>query len=144
MDDRPVQQGDLGVEDAVQDPPGHLLGVLGDDPRQDDQERVGLVTAHAIVRAALLADALGGDDQHVVADVLPVALVDRLEVVDIQGDQAERGLCAAGPLQLAARELDEGFLVQHPRQRIVHRHPLERVPGDGRMFGHTQDAYPDP
>ena len=106
-----VEQGDVGVENSFQDALGDLFGILPDDPGQDDQEHVPFVAPDPVVRPALLADPPGDDRQHIVADIRPIFLVDLLQVVDIQSDQAERSLRPTGAFQLAARENEECLLV---------------------------------
>ena len=95
------------------------LGELERAPRagvgQDDRE---LVAAHPVgdVRAASGGpDRLGQGLQALVAGLVAVGVVDRLEVVEVEQDQRQRHPGAAHALQLARDVLVEGAVVAQAR-----------------------------
>ena len=47
-----------------------------------------------------------------------MALIDRLEVVEVEGDQGERLPLQCGPLQLAAQDLLEPSVVRELGERV--------------------------
>ena len=85
-------RGAIGVRDAVRELPlerqtaEHRLGGARGTAAQDDCELVAADAAHDVAPDAVLKCA-GERDQHLVADRVPVRVVHRLEVVEVQQQQ---------------------------------------------------------
>ena len=60
--------------------------------------------------------------QALVAGLVAVRVVDRLEVVDVEEDEGQRHAGAAHALQLAGDVLVEGAVVAQARERVGDRH----------------------
>src|SRR5215212_4135798 len=83
-----IEQCDIGIENAFEDAVCNLFSILTDHAREHDQEYVMFIPSHTVVRTALLTDHLCNDAEDVIPNVLAIFLVDCLEVIDIQSDQA--------------------------------------------------------
>ena len=94
---------------------------------QQRHELVAAVAGRDVDLANAAADGVGDAPQDLVAGDVAEAVVDRLQVVEIQHDQAERpaGPVAARDLALEGRE-EEGPVVQ-AGERVHGRHPDRRV-----------------
>ena len=64
----------------------------------DDDEFLAAIAAGQIDAADIGGDAVGEFLEHFVADVVAVAVIDRLEVVDVENEEGERLARAAGRL----------------------------------------------
>ena len=64
--------------------------------------------------AKLRADPL----EHPIAEWMPVALIDRLEIVEVEGDEGEGLLFQRGLVQLATQDLLEPAVVGELGQRV--------------------------
>jgi uncharacterized protein (DUF2236 family) len=74
---------------------GEQRGGLG-DAAHDDEELLAAHPQHRVLRAHARAQPFGHGDQHGVARGVAVEVVDGLEVVEVDGQQAERAVGAAG------------------------------------------------
>ena len=63
-------------------------------------------------------------DQHVVADAVPVPVIDGLEMVEVKHEHAEGATEPRGPLRLTTHRLAQMPQVAQPSQRIGDRQPL--------------------
>jgi hypothetical protein len=110
----------------------HRLGQRGLEPRRERRDLVGiagvleddgeLVPAHAgrqVGGADALAQAAGDLDQHDVARLVAVGVVDRLEVVEVQHQQAHRDPASPGSGEGLLEPVGEGAAVGQARQRVV-------------------------
>ena len=104
--------------DLIPHPLGDLVGGVRIGPRQDQGEFLaaragrGVAIAHRV--AKLGTHAL----EHPVAEGMPMALIDRLEVVEVEGDQGDSLPLQCGPLQLAAQDLLEPSVVRELGERV--------------------------
>jgi len=74
---------------------------------QHDHELVACVACKELLAANALADQGRELAQHEIAGQVPLAVVDRLEVVHVEEQQRERSLVALSACDLAVRELLE-------------------------------------
>ena len=111
------------------DAPTHALGELfGHALRhaaQDQAELFATVAAHQIGGARAFEQLLGHFLDHAVADQVAVAVVDDLEVVDVDHHAAQRLLGAPGFGQRRFQRSVEGAPVQAAAKRIARRQPFQ-------------------
>ncbi len=74
---------------GVDHPPGHGQRRGGVGGGQEDQELLAADTADHVIRAGDRTDQGGQGSEHVIASRVPVALVDRLEVVHVQSQDGK-------------------------------------------------------
>ena len=74
---------------------GGLFGIAYAGARQDDGELLAAVTRDNIHFAHFAAEHFGHAPQHFVARLMPVPIVERLEVIDIGHDEREGASLAA-------------------------------------------------
>jgi hypothetical protein len=104
---------------------------LGEDHRagerrlgQHDGELVAAVAGGAVLAPAVLVQQRGDALQHGVAGEVAVAIVHRLEVVDVEQQHRERVAVAAAACELALERVLERPAIAHLREP-VERHRLE-------------------
>ena len=85
-----------------------------------------------VVGAQGRLDALGHRDQHLVAGAVAVAVVDRLEAVEVE---VEHGDEAPGPVQLAGQALEELGPVGQVRSGCRGGRRARAAPGSGAARG---------
>ena len=93
----------------------------------DHDELVAAEAGHGVAGPHGRAQALPDLDQHVVARRVAVAVVDLLEVVDVDEEHAGRHLRALGPGERMLEPVAQQRAVGEPGQRVVQRlvaHPL--------------------
>ena len=95
---------------------------------EDDGELLAAIAAGGIGRPQPVLQDGCHRPQHFVADDMSVAVVDLLEVIDVDEQKRERALIALGPLYLQIEPLVEGPPVQEASQRVRVHQPLE-LPG---------------
>jgi hypothetical protein len=97
------------------DPRAHALGevegALEIGAREDDGELLAAVAGRLVDLARLLAQHRGHRGEHPVAGLVAVGVVDRLEVVDVEHDQADARLEAPRALDLVGQRLLEAPVV---------------------------------
>ena len=103
-----------GPPDPLGGPDGALLGVRAGD---QDGELVAAEAGHQVARPHRVGEPLGHDAQQLVADVVALRVVDRLEAVQVQEQHADLGA--------VQRHLQRGLDLR-PEQRPV-RQPGEPV-----------------
>ena len=94
-----------------------LGGVVGQQPG----ELLAADAPDGVDRPRGAGDPRGGLGQHAIAGRMAVDVVDRLEVVEVDDDQAQRAAVARAALGLGRQPLAERALVQQPRQPVVRR-----------------------
>src|SRR5690606_17579527 len=109
--ERPVR--DAGPDALGEHGPGPRVG-----PRQQDHELLAAVPGRDVAAAYPRADPPRDSAQHVVADEVAEAIVDRLEMVDVDHQARERSLLAAAPRELLLEAGLEIVPVAPARQRI--------------------------
>src|SRR6266536_6215186 len=109
--DRPGGDGPL-------EPSVELVGVRECRLREDDRELVAADPALDVGRADDLADALGGLGEHAVAGEVPDAVVDRLEVVEVEDDEGEVAVVAVRAGDLAGERVVEVAPVVQAGERV--------------------------
>ena len=67
---------------------------------------------------------MGDPAEDLVAGRVPVGVVDLLEAVEVEEDEAEVAAVAAAALELAAEHLVEVAVVVEPGERVLNREPL--------------------
>lgn len=91
-----------------------LFGVLSDHAWQDKKEEIIFITGNAVIRTAFLADGLRDNVQHIIANLLAVALIDGFEIINIQRDRLGKTV-SVGRAPVPRGYCQEGFLVQSVR-----------------------------
>ena len=104
-------------------PPRHARGVAA--AGQQQRELVGAEARHRLPFRDALQQAVGDRRQHLVARLVPAAVVDRLEAVEVERQQGARPVAAAQPGQPAAQPLDEELPVGQAGHRVVEGQPLD-------------------
>jgi hypothetical protein len=115
------------VANALGDPQGLVLP----GARQQQDELVAAVARHDVVGAHLGAQVVGHAAQVVVAGLVPLEVVDPLEVVEVDDHARQRVLVAAGVGDLLAHAHLHRPVVHQPRQRVGARRLLELLVGLG-------------
>ena len=105
----------------VAQPVGRHEGVRGLRVGQDDGELVAADAEGAVAVAQGVADAVGHADEEAVAGGMAFAVVDDLEVVEVDEQQRDRHLVASVELQLAVQLLLEGAMVAEAGETVVQR-----------------------
>ncbi len=108
------------LDDAVR---AALVVPLGDQ----QHELVAPGARDSVPVAHARDETLAGDAQQPVADVVAEAVVDQLEVVEIDEGDAERALVTVRERELLVEPVLEQVAVGEPRQRVVVRLVLELV-----------------
>src|SRR5439155_11683696 len=94
------------------------FGVDGGRLRQHDRELVAANTARDVRRADDVANPLGGLGEHPVTREVAYAVVDRLEVVEVEHDQRQLAAVAVRTGDLARQRLVEVAAVVQPGERV--------------------------
>ncbi|KGC54198.1 hypothetical protein DO65_5959 [Burkholderia pseudomallei] len=134
----------VDAERCVRDRGPHPLGDaarrVGEHARQQHHEFLAADARDVVVRANR-GEALAHEiAQHDVADLMAVVVVDRLEVVEIEREQRERGAVAFRARDLRLHLLDELAPVGRARQRIGGREVLELLIGALELLQHALGA----
>ncbi len=119
--------------DPLDDPAAQAAQrVAVDEARHDQKELVAAHPRHAVVRPRHLAELERRDPKHVVAGRVAVGVVDVLEQVEVELDEAERNRGNGGPLRgRAARKADRHLgpaPVVKAGERVGERLRLCRLP----------------
>ena len=93
---------------------------------QDQHEFLAAVAADQVAGPQVARDDLGHPAQHDVATLVPVAVVDHLEMVDVDEGDAQRPFVAGGSLDLGEQLRQERLPVVDAGQ-AVDRRPVVRV-----------------
>ena len=127
---------DRGLGEALEQPLGER-GRVGLAPALDEHgELVAAEARHGVARARGRAEAARHLQQHLVADVVPEAVVDLLEPVEVdeqQRDRCARALPARQRLlepvaeERAVGEAGEAVVERLPRELLLERDPLADV-----------------
>ena len=86
---------------------------------QQPGELLAADPADGVDRARLARDPRGGLGEHAVADRMAVLVVDGLEVVEVDDDEAERAAARGEAVGLLAQALGERALVEQARQAVA-------------------------
>ena len=118
---RLLERWDAPLADQPTDAFGDEHGFGDRGLRQDHRELLTAVaTQH--VRAARAIDDRGSDRlDHAIADRVAVAVVDRLEVIDVADDQRDRVAVALGAAVLFFDALVEVAAIEQPGQAVADR-----------------------
>ena len=116
--------GGLGL-DPVAEPFGRLRGALEVHLGQQDAEFFAAVAADDVRLPCQVLEQLGDVPQHLVADAMPVPVVDPLEVVDVDHDAGERVVVALRAAPLGFERGEEAAAVHAAGQRVGRRQRLE-------------------
>ena len=138
--------GDAGTQFLRQGDGCRQGRVLG-----NHHELLAAVAIQVVAEAGVAANQVGHFQQHLVAGDVPVHVVDLLEIVDIQDQQARRGIAAQEdgghvvelavlrpPVAGAGQRVQVGHIPQHPLLA-----PVGQGKGVGQQNGHRQ-GQPDP
>ena len=107
-----------GVEHASR----HRLWRLGCRVLEQDRELVSTQPRGRVGRPQGTAETVPDGDEQLVAGAVPEAVVDRLEVVEIQEEDRQREVAQpAGPIERVLDPIGEERPVGEPGQRIVQR-----------------------
>ena len=126
-----LQLGQLGF--------GGLSRAVG----EDDDELVAGVADAEVVRAQRTLQGERDFAQRVIADMMPVVVVDALERVDVHHDQRDLALQALGARELARQVDEHRAAVRERRQRIGQRIFLRLLEHD-RVVDHGARLLRDP
>ena len=86
--------------------------------RQDQRHLLTTVPGRGVDIAGVLAEHARDVLEHDVTLRMPECVVDRLEVVDVEHDQADRVLVSTNLLDLGAQQLLEAPVVGEPRELV--------------------------
>ena len=121
-----------GVAQAVR----HQIGIVDAGIRQHDDEFLAAEPPDQIGLAQVRLRGPGEDLQHLVADRVAEAVVDRLEMVEVDQQHADRTVARDLLLQQGLGVLQEGAAVEQAGERIDHRGGL--VPQLGALLRHRE------
>src|SRR5690606_7407065 len=111
LTDRDAEVSGLGEErqtlDLARQPPGNLLGQRGFAAGKDRRELLATDTTEQIARAQGGRRRACYPRQHLIAHLMPVGVVDLLEVIDIQQQERQGTATLAGVFELRAGLLEE-------------------------------------
>ena len=108
----------------------HERGVLGlGDLRQDHDELVATETSQCVLAPQTARQPAGHVDEHLVSHIVAEAVVDDLEIVEVEEQHGQRGGAAPGPNQRLLHAVGEEKSVGEPGQRVVVREVLETLLG---------------
>ncbi len=96
--------------------------------RKDDRELLASDSADDVGRPNRRAEDIGHFEEHLVADAMPVDVVDLLEVVEVEHDERDGVVLGRGPDELLPEPIVEGAVVVEAGQRIGRSLMLERCP----------------
>ena len=122
-----VGQRQLERLDPPPDALGELVGALEVGLRQRDGHLLAAVAGGLVDVTRGLAQDAGDLAQHHVALQVAVGVVDLLEVVDVEHDQAELVVVAAGALDLRRHDLLEAAVVEQPGELVGDRLAGDRL-----------------
>ena len=94
-----------------------LVGIV----LQQDPELVAADPRYRVARPTLELQALGGRDQQLVPSVVPEAVVDRLEAIQVQQEDRRSAARARGTRERVIDAVAEDRAVRQPGERIVER-----------------------
>lgn len=100
---------------------GYRERTIGADAREHQRELLPTDPAHHIVGARLRVELFGDHSEGGVALRVPVGVVDRLEVVDVEHDHRNHAVLAAGALDLLRQPVVQAAMVGHASKGIVCR-----------------------
>src|SRR5919106_3528386 len=103
---------------------GHGQAALQVGLGQDEHELLAAVAGEGVDVADAAGDPAPELDQHLVAPLVAEAIVDQLEVVDVQHEQGQDAAEAAGALDLLLEAAFEVAVVPGPGERVGDRQPL--------------------
>jgi hypothetical protein len=129
VDHQQALAGGDGLGDRVGEALGQGLGGL--DAQQvlaEDDELIAAVAGDRVAVADLAAKARGDADEQLVADLVSVLVVDRLEAVEIDEEDPEAGPLTAEAGERDAEAVHQELSVRQAGQRVVHRAVLELAP----------------
>src|SRR5205814_6047120 len=106
-------------------PLGEVLRALDVRAREEDRELLAAPARDVVNLSYRLEDGLGELPQDEVAGRMPVAVVDRLEVVEVGEDQRERIAEPLGPPQLLPQDLMAPAAVREAGQAVAGRLALD-------------------
>src|SRR3954453_5019587 len=92
---------------------------------QQDDELLSAHPAAEVALAGLFPEDLTEPNQDLVAGVVPELVVDRLEVIDVEGDEADWRVVATGAGQLRSGSLDESAAVEQAGETVDASFPGE-------------------
>src|SRR5438874_1491285 len=97
--------------DPLADPAGEVLRAFEPGFREQDDELLPAVARNDVDLPDLLADAVGNLDEYGVADLMPVLVVDLLEMVEVEHQQRQRPMEPRGAVDLSGQRLLEEAVV---------------------------------
>jgi hypothetical protein len=121
----PCGPGRARLADVLQDALGNGQRVVVARARQQHAKLLATEAAHGVVRTQQQLHRLCKRDQHTVAFKVPQAVVDLLEVVQIQHQQDQRLVLGAGVRKGGFGALQEHAAVDHARQRVGAGHAVQ-------------------
>ncbi len=95
-------------------------------PFDDDRELVAAESGHRVTGTNGVQQAVGRTDQQFVPNRMTEAVVDQLEVIEVDRDNANRAAVALAQLHGMVESLVEQGAVGQPGQRVA-----QRLVGDG-------------
>src|SRR3990167_6346663 len=110
------------LHQRLPDPLGTCPRLLQAGIRKNRQKLLAAPARNQILAAQLSLDRVRHLHQHLVADLVAVAVVDELEVIDIQQQQPDGMPAALKACQLLLGQIEHMPAVEQPRQRIGGRH----------------------
>ena len=115
--------GDFGEVGAHADIEGARRGVVG--VRHQDAELLAAVAADQVARADGRLQRAGDEGERAVAGVVPLGVVDELEVIEVDHQDRDRMAVADAHRHLGRRQAHPGAPVEHAGEAVDGREALE-------------------
>jgi hypothetical protein len=132
--DRPPQRAALISEhvrlDLLTSPLGERHRRVENRTRKDDEEFLSPVASHAVDFPCRFTEQLGELAEYLIADLMAVAVVDFLEMIQVEKRHRKRLVQPRRVLEHLAQALLEVTPVVDAGERIGDRHATELVVGD--------------
>jgi hypothetical protein len=107
-----------GLGDGASQLVGDLLGIVAPGLRQENNELLTAITDGEVGSPDAGQHGAGNVLQHLVPHLVPIGVVDALEVVDVGEDERDGQLGALGTTQLAQQDALQETAVGQPGERI--------------------------
>ena len=142
--DRDVARGERpGTFELPHDPLGDQRGSL-ERLLQHDPELVATESSDGVDLAQRVTKPPGDVDENLVSGLVAKRVVHRLETVEVQVQDRDRGSLPAGSSERMFQLLHEQRAVRQPGERVMEREILQLVPAQLQLVGHRVEGASHP